>query len=227
MPGSGSLILIPIEAHFTDENDDRDHISTYCDLHLGAKHAKTEICKHGGSNPFWRHPLVVPVTDEYAKCTIEVMGEEHLTDVKETAGICDINLEEIKKEGNLRKWYTLTKDGRNEGDILIEASFLPELPPFFGTRSTPSSSKEMGKLQATKSCSVVERKAIRKFSDNREDRLGRGWNMYVPGEDDEPKLESMDDTTLKKCKSAMPSTEGEFDGRVQRRRSFWEKIFDF
>jgi hypothetical protein len=225
MPGSGSLIIRPIEAHFTDGNDDFDRISTYCDLHLGAKHAKTEICKNGGSNPCWHHPLVVPVSDEHAKCTLEVVGEEHLTEVKESAGICEINLEEIKKEVNLRKWYTLTKDGRNEGDILVEASFLAELPPFFGTKSTPSSSKET--LQAMKSCSVVERKSVRKFSDNREDRPGRGWNMYVPGEDDEPKLETMDDTALKKSRSVMPSTEGEFDGRVQRRRSFWESILNF
>jgi len=233
MPGSGSLIIRPIEAHFIDSNDEFDRLSTYCDLHLGAKHAKTEICKNGGSNPFWHHPLVVPVKDEHAKCTIEVMAEEHLTEVKETAGVCDINLEEIKKEGNLRKWYTLTKDGRNEGDILIEASFLAELPPFFGTKSTLSSSKETETLplplplQAMKSCSVVERKSVRKFSDNREDRPnGRGWNMYVPGEDDEPKLEEMDETSLKKSRSVMPWTEGELNGRVQRRKSFWESILN-
>jgi len=229
MPGSGSLIIRPIEAHFTDDSDEYDHLSTYCDLHLGAKQAKTEICKNGGSNPFWHHPLVVPVTDEHAKCIIEVVGEEHLTEVKETAGTCEINLEEIKKEGNLRKWYTLTKDGKNEGDILIEASFLPELPPFFGTKSPPavqSSSNNIDKLQTIRSTTEVnERKEVRKFSDNRQDRPGRGWNLYVPGEDEEPALQELDDPTLKKSRSVMP--DGNFDGKVQRRRSFWERILNF
>jgi len=226
MPGSGSLIIRPIEAHFLDCDDSFDHLSSYCDLHFGSKRLQTEICKNGGSNPYWHHPLVMPITDEHAKCTLEVMGEQRMTEEKELAGRCDIDLEEIKKEGNVRKWFTLTKDGHNEGDILIEASFLAELPPFFGTKSTPSAQSSSTTQQRAErlSSEAVEKKSVRKFSDNRQDRPGRGWNMYVPGEDLDP---NFDDLGLKKTRSAMPDMQGEFaDVKVERRRSFWEKILN-
>jgi hypothetical protein len=224
MPGSGSLIIRPIEAHFLDGGESLDHMSPYCDLQVGNKHCQTEICQHGGANPRWHHPLVLPVSDKQVKCSLEIKDDLLTSELGGNAGRCDIDLEEIKKAGNVRKWYSLYKDGHCEGDILVEASFLSELPPFFGTKSSPCQqcSNEIKKENAEKSEEAAGRQVQRKRS---ECVQGRGWNMYVPGEEIEEDLEEMEDLTLKKCKSAMPQLDQDAgDIKIERRKSFWEKM---
>jgi len=232
MPGSGSLIIRPIEAHFPEVGDLLDHMSPYCDLQLGSKHVRTEICKNGGANPFWHHPLVVPISKENSMCTIEIKDEHLPEGLKGTAGKCDIDIEELRNSGNLRKWYTLYRDGHCEGDILIEASFLPELPPFFGCKSAPctnSSSSETVKEKSGRSeeaCGRQEQQVRRRKIS--ECNTGRGWNLYVPGDTIEEEMEDMDDLNLKKSKSVvLDENDVEITGKMERRKSFWEKLLNF
>jgi len=224
----GSVIIRPIEAHFLDGGDQFDRMSSYCEVQLGVKQLCTEVCKNGGANPNWHHPLILPLKEECTKCTIEVKDNDSASLIKGTAGSCDINLEELRKEGNLRKWYALVKNGRSEGDILVEASYLPELPAFFGTKSAPAqqnSTAETGSESLKKCDPFTSRPAVRKFSDDRLDRPGRGWNLVVPEADCEEDAE--DDLTLRKSKSVYVADGEVYEGKIQRRKSFWEKILDF
>jgi len=223
----GSLIIKPIEAHFLDGGNQFDRMSPYCELHLGLKQVSTEVCRYGGANPSWHHPLVLPVKDDCAKCTIEVKDNEPTSRIKGMAGKCDISLEELMKEGNVRKWYNLVKDGHCEGDILVEASYLPELPAFFGTKSTPCESTQLVDTEGKKisECEpVLLKRSVRKLSDNRQDRPGRGWNMVVPEEDCEAEL--AEDLALRKSKSVYAVDQVNCDRKIQRRKSFWEKILN-
>lgn len=120
----GTVIVKPIEATLSHDVGTFGTMDPYCVLVVGKNKGKGQVCKKGGTNPFWEDAISVPTTTNEMFAYVEVKDRDHLRP-DELIGVAEIDLEEVASHGNnMQKWYDVFYKKRDVGQILIDVSLL-------------------------------------------------------------------------------------------------------
>jgi len=117
----GSFLFKPIEANLTHDTGLFAKMSPYCAFTAGDKVFNSEVCKTGGKTPQWNDSVKVIVENE-SEVLVDVMDKDRLL-TEDHIGSFRINLDEIKTQGYLSKWFSLAYNGQPAGKILIDCIF--------------------------------------------------------------------------------------------------------
>ena len=120
----GLIIIKPFEAHFTTELKSSWELSPFCHFSMGEVEMTTDPCYRGGANPKWVKSIRMPIPVEESTCTLEIRDKDVLKD--KDIGKCEIPLDEIIPQKNVRKWFKLKHENKEVGDILMEITYLEE-----------------------------------------------------------------------------------------------------
>jgi len=120
----GTIIFKPIEANLTRDLDLIGKMDPYCLFIIENRKYKGQVCKSGGTHPYWNDTVAIPRTSQ-PTCLLELRDKDKIL-TSDTIGGCEVNLEEIETCGKLSKWYPIVHSKKLAGQILIESTFLPE-----------------------------------------------------------------------------------------------------
>jgi len=123
----GSLIIKPIEANITSQSLEIEGCDPYCHFIVGDLELRGPICKKGGAHPFWHDSIRLPLRGNTSEFTMQIKhGTCDDADDDDHIASCNINIDEVKSKGKLRKWYSLKYDGESVGDILLDSVYLDD-----------------------------------------------------------------------------------------------------
>jgi len=120
----GTVTFKPLQADLTKEKTFLGTLDPYCQIILGHKKVKTQVCKKGGSSPIWNDSLTLKKEDE-SVCTLELKDKETLIP-DGTIGRVQIDLDEVVVNKKLSRWYDVMNKDEIMGQILVESYFTPE-----------------------------------------------------------------------------------------------------
>jgi len=120
----GTLFIKPVEANLVRDTATLRKMDPYCRFSIGNQMINSEVCKTGGTHPHWKQSLDMHLNIDQSKCLVEVIDEDLPKD--DQIGSCEIDLNEVRKEGQLKKWYPSQHGNKKAGEILLELSFQNE-----------------------------------------------------------------------------------------------------
>ena len=118
----GIVIFKPINAELDKDKSLLGVLDPYCKITIGNQKVLTHVCKKGGSSPEWNE--ILKLRRDKSLCHLEVKNKGIIFST--TLGSCDINLDELEKEGRAgttAKWYIISRKNKLVGQILIETTF--------------------------------------------------------------------------------------------------------
>lgn len=118
----GSLIVRPLEANITQNNDPLGKMSPYCNFKVGRTNFKTQVCYKGGKHPHWNDALTLPDTQPII--TVDLLDKDMVTH-DEHIGSFAFDLREVRAAGQVSKWYPLYHKNKAVGEILLQAAYQP------------------------------------------------------------------------------------------------------
>jgi len=117
----GTITFRPIEATITHNTSRITGMDPYCLISIGDQKNKSEVCHRGGKHPTWSDTIIVDASQE-STGMIEVKDKSMILH-DENIGSCTIDIQEIKSQGCVKKWYPITWKGEVAGQLLMEADF--------------------------------------------------------------------------------------------------------
>jgi len=121
---SGTLIVKPLQGKLTHNTDTFTKMDPYCVVTCGSSSAKTSIHNGGGKTPVWKDTLTLKKSQNDSKLYIEVKDKDPLKD--DLAGVCEIPLADVVKNGKTASWYDIFYKGKSAGQILVEIEWKPD-----------------------------------------------------------------------------------------------------
>jgi hypothetical protein len=156
----GTFIFRPIEANLTHDTDWLGNMDPYCAYMLNNKRIKGQVCKSGGQHPIWNEATTVPMEIDQPACVVELMDKD--TFIDDSIGTFVIDLNEVRNNGAVSKWYPVFHKNKPAGQILFEAAFQPEGGYVQNTvqYSTPVIAQEIPKKAALIEETVITKEVL-------------------------------------------------------------------
>lgn len=152
----GTLTFKPLSAKLKRNTEFLGTMDPYCRIFLGKQKVQSQVCKNGGKHPHWEDTLVLKRGNEQF-CHVELKEKDWLLP-DDLIGACDVNLSEVENQKRVLKWYPVSYNSKNIGQLLLEIEYKPDQAPINPKAVEPLSNQatviQQGNAQDT--CSHVQ-----------------------------------------------------------------------
>jgi hypothetical protein len=122
----GTIVFKPIEAKLKKSTGLEDKVDSYCMFIMGKEKIQGPLSDLGGKHPHWQDSVNMKIDDQ-SSCIVQLKNHKTLAS-DDNIGSFEMDLNEVEKQGQVKKWYPLFHKEKTTGEILVEATFTEDIP---------------------------------------------------------------------------------------------------